>query len=302
MNRALFSQNLAPSPLLRHVSSEGLPAAVFDFETGFATHGWHVQRNSRAAHWTTSGLVTVDPNRPRLVTGPDGDRYLLLEQASRNRHDPANNTVVDMTSVTPISLDGFEAQRLVDDGGGYYQFDGIDIADLLAGDVLTYSVIVDQGTAPSFEFWIGVGTTGSARVRYAFDFASQSASLTGNPDLVAHAAQMSSLGGGRFRCEVTVPLVTSEPDELARIAAVDGVLDVGLFQVETGTQASTPLPDGVVLRQAETLAFSVPDGNYTLRTTYADASQIDTPVSLIGGQVSPMPPFGSIKSCALFTA
>lgn len=302
MSAALFNATLRGNPFAAYARNGALPRAVFDFETGIYTHAWQIERGSVATLQAEDGTLAQLPNDTARIVGQGGGRHLLIEAGAMNLCDASKTTAINLTALTPLGeAGGLDRTEIADDGNGYLQFNDIGIAALSSGTEITCSVIIENGTAPGCEFWLGIGPTGSARLRYAFDFGTGSVALIANIDGVSADAGMVALGGGRHRVWITGPIISADTVELCRITGVAGTLAYGAMQAEAAANVTSPILSANGTRAAETLSAGLTDGQYNALLVGPDLTEAEFPVTVAAGSLAlPDAPVHKIKRLCLF--
>ena len=287
MSAALFNATRRGTCLTAYGQNGAVPRAVFDYGAEVFTHGWQVFRSSDAALMNTDGSISMLPADVPRIIGSGAQKHLLLERAAMTLCNPSKTTAVNLTSVTPLgAAGGLERTRIEDDGTGYLQFNAIDIASLAAGAEITCSAIVEAETASSCELWLGIGTTGAARLRYQFSLGDGAVTEIANIDGVPANAGMRALGGNRHRIWITGPLISADTVELTRFTGITGTLTYGAMQVETGTMPSAPILSASGTRAAETLGLDLAAGDYDAILWDKDGAESALPVTITAGALN----------------
>lgn len=300
MDIALSHLQVGGSLFAAHVRNGQAPKALWDFGTGVYTTAWTFARPSDARWFDPEGtLQTVAANVPRLVQTAEG-RALILETATRNHLNPAATYATALTSVAAgPTVGGVAFTTLTDNGDGNFEFQNCDVAGLASGTPLTFSVIVRPGTTGAFQLWLGIGPTGSSRVRSVVDLSVPSHAVTANPDGPAAAATVTAIGGGSYLLALTGAITVEDVYEQMRFAALNGSVHYALPQLETSGAESTPVPGFNTTRAADVVSLTAPNGSYTAVIRRVGVVDMELPVTVTTGTWTPAVT-GKIKSVALY--
>jgi hypothetical protein len=247
----------------------------------------------------TAGLdLAADGSYAEFAAGAPrlGPRGLLIEPAATNRY-PRSGDFAGVTAAGGLSITagaapvaGLPAFAVEDGGAGYLQFDSSGVAGLPAGTELVGSLLVRARTTGQFQFWIGVGTTGTGRIRWTVDLATAAVTLASNPDGTDTRAGLEPLGNGAFRLWATTRIISADTAELARLHNVAGTLDIAHPQFETGPAPTSPIRtlSGPVTRAADVLTLFPGAGPHDITVTFDDgASRLLPGVETGGGWTVP---------------
>ena len=297
METVLLKRAVGGAHTSGYVRNGDLPAHIFDFHNRFFTQAFSVSRASAATFFSQTGsLVTVSENEARL--GPGG---LLLEDAATNLWDGSVTTQSQLQSVGPEFIDsGMSFTPITDDGDGFLQFDAVNISGLSNSAIVRYSIVLRDLGAGQVDFWVGIGTTGSARLRYTLDLTQGTVAAWGNPDNVTSTGYLVPLAPGTYRAIFEVPLVSADTTELCRLTSFSGSVAFAHPQAEAGPVVSTPIASGETERAADVVSFSIPDGTYDWSVKLAGQSETIATVTLVGGAPLGSPLTGVIERVLFF--